>query len=85
MSNTATPPASACRSLLLHWPKCGLSLRPRARWLAIEHCPRCLARTRIPVRLLSSPLLADEPHSDASAPTVEQKPAATTTQQGLQC
>lgn len=29
--------------------RCGLTLRLRSRALAVEHCPRCLARARVAV------------------------------------
>ena len=45
--------------LFLNCPRCGLSIRVRAPWLAVEHCPRCLARARTPVRLFFSPLSAE--------------------------
>jgi hypothetical protein len=25
-------------------PRCGLSIKPRADWLTVEYCPRCIAR-----------------------------------------
>jgi hypothetical protein len=28
----------------MHCPRCGLSIRLRAPFLTLEHCPRCLAR-----------------------------------------
>ena len=56
MIKSGTPALSGARSLLLHCPRCGLSIRPRVRWLAVEHCPRCLARARLPVRLIASGL-----------------------------
>ncbi len=37
---------------------CGLSVRVKAAWLAIEHCPRCIARRGQLVPLVSS----DDPH-----------------------
>jgi len=40
---------------LLSCPRCGLSIRPKIHWLAIEHCPRCLARAHVAVGLISSP------------------------------
>jgi DoxX-like family len=52
-------------------PRCGLTIEPRARWLTIEHCPRCLARARIPVRMFSSPLSSAELYADGSAPRPE--------------
>lgn len=39
--------------VMLRCPRCGLSIRPRWDWLVIEHCPRCLARARTPVQLVS--------------------------------
>lgn len=44
----------------LHCPRCGLSLKPRASWLEVDYCPRCLGRARIAVKLFSSPLSAEE-------------------------
>lgn len=32
---------------LLHCPHCRLTIRPRATFLAMAHCPRCLARRRV--------------------------------------
>jgi DNA-directed RNA polymerase subunit RPC12/RpoP len=26
--------------------RCGLTIAPRAQWLAVQHCPRCIARSR---------------------------------------
>jgi hypothetical protein len=54
-------PAAGGSASCLRCPRCGLRLRPRASWLTIEHCPRCIARDRTPVKLLCSP-----------APTIEQ-------------
>lgn len=48
---SVTAASGAAGPLLLNCPRCGLSIRPRVRWLAIAHCPRCLATARIPVRL----------------------------------
>ncbi len=61
-------PATPREPLYLTCPRCGLSMKPRQRWLAIQHCPRCLARSRIPVRLFSSPLPAHELYAEGSAP-----------------
>jgi hypothetical protein len=58
-------------ALFLNCPRCGLSIKPKARWLAPEHCPRCLARARIPVRLFSSTLPAAELYDDNAAPNGE--------------
>jgi hypothetical protein len=42
----------------LNCPRCGLSIALRSRWLAITHCPRCVARSRTIVELFSSRLPA---------------------------
>jgi len=49
-----TDAVTAPQALQLHCPRCRLTIAPRAGWLAIEHCPRCLARERTPVRLSAS-------------------------------
>jgi hypothetical protein len=48
------PQRDAGATLDLYCPRCRLSITPRARWLALEHCPRCVARTRTLVTLLPS-------------------------------
>jgi hypothetical protein len=48
------PQRDAGATLDLYCPRCRLSITPRAHWLAIEHCPRCVARTRTLVTLLPS-------------------------------
>ena len=77
--------ASAHSPLLFRCPNCGLTLRPRARWLAIERCRRFLPSARLPVALFSLALPAGKLHLDVSAPTVEQKGPTATTKGGLQC
>lgn len=42
-------------SLLSSCPRCGLSIRQKFHWLAVEHCPRCLAHAHLAVTLISSP------------------------------
>jgi hypothetical protein len=32
--------------LQLSCPRCGLTIAPRAQWLTVQHCPRCIARSR---------------------------------------
>jgi hypothetical protein len=59
--------ASGRGPVFLTCPRCRLSIRPRRPWLVIEHCPRCLARARIPVLLFSSPLPADDLYEDRAA------------------
>jgi hypothetical protein len=43
-------------------------VKPKASWLAIEHCPRCIARDRTPVKLFSSPLPAIEHYGQDFGP-----------------
>jgi hypothetical protein len=52
--------AASGSASFLKCPRCGLSVTPRASWLTIEHCPRCIARDRTPVKLIRSPLPAVE-------------------------
>jgi len=40
----------------LNCPRCGLSIEIRSPWLAMTHCPRCVARDHAAVELLSSEL-----------------------------
>jgi hypothetical protein len=40
----------------LNCPRCGLTIKPRAPWLASRFCPRCLARSQSVVELFSSAL-----------------------------
>ena len=60
--------ASHC---LLNCPRCGLSIRMRAWWLAIEYCPRCIARARVAVKLFSSGLPAAELYADGLVPQAD--------------
>jgi hypothetical protein len=59
---------SAGQRLHLNCPRCGLTIRPKARWLTIEHCPRCLARSRLPVRLSVSTLPVAEAYPAGRSP-----------------
>ena len=70
---TPGQPGSSFDRLFLNCPRCGLSIRPRRSWLWLEYCPRCLGRSRIPVRLFSSPLPAAKLYADGSAPGVAQQ------------
>ena len=54
---------------MLSCPKCGFSLRPRAHYLTMEICPRCVARKRIAVDLVR----VFDPFA-ARAPGVSQRP-----------
>jgi len=49
-------------------PRCGLTIRPRTEWLAIEHCPRCLARRRAAVNVFASTLTAAELYGERATP-----------------
>ena len=62
----------------LNCPRCGLSIRPKASWLAVEYCPRCMARARIPVKLFSSALPAAELYPEGQVPTVRHGGPTTT-------
>jgi hypothetical protein len=37
---------------------CGLTITPKVEWLAVEHCPRCIARRGVLVTLFASSLPA---------------------------
>jgi hypothetical protein len=76
------PASKAQSSVFLNCPRCGLSIKPRARGLAIEHCPRCLARARVPVTLFSSPLPTAELYSDGTAPSLEPQQTVKTVKPG---
>ena len=39
----------------LNCPACGLTILPSADWLTVDHCPRCLARRRTRVAMVTSP------------------------------
>jgi hypothetical protein len=43
----------------LRCPRCGLVIFARPRWIASEHCPRCVARARKLVVLLTDSAQAD--------------------------
>jgi uncharacterized OB-fold protein len=49
-------------------PRCGLVLAPRASWLAITYCPRCLARSRIIVELSNAGKAQRAPTSGDTPP-----------------
>src|SRR5579875_1425431 len=40
--------------LQLRCPVCALAVTPRVHWLTIEHCPRCIARLQIAVKMQTS-------------------------------
>jgi hypothetical protein len=70
MRNPATRAAAANgnRADYLNCPRCGLTITPRADWLCIEHCPRCIARRRVLVKLFASALPAAELYSATGGP-----------------
>jgi hypothetical protein len=55
----------------LNCPRCGLTITPRFPWLAMRHCPRCLARNRTIVELFSSGLPAAALYADGSVPQAD--------------
>jgi hypothetical protein len=57
--NTARPGRRRGLSHPLSCPRCGMRITPPVNWLAIEHCPRCLAHARVAVALISSPTAAE--------------------------
>jgi hypothetical protein len=54
--------------IYLNCPRCGLTIRPKAGWLTVEHCPRCAARTRGLVSMFASTLPASELYASADRP-----------------
>ncbi len=52
----------------LNCPRCRLSIEVRSRWLAIVHCPRCVARSRTLVELFHSQLSAEALYAGDSLP-----------------
>jgi hypothetical protein len=52
-------------------PRCRLSIRPRARWMTHQHCPRCIARAHVTVELFTSAIPADQLYSIDAAPVTD--------------
>jgi hypothetical protein len=50
---------SAPGAIHLNCPRCRLTLTARTQWLAVRHCPRCIARERLVVAMFMSTLPAD--------------------------
>ena len=69
------PAASRRAAPFLNCPRCGLSIRPKARWMTVEHCPRCLARARVAVEMIPSPLPASELYHEGGAPQADKRSA----------
>jgi uncharacterized OB-fold protein len=63
--------ASGARGELsvLRCPRCGLTVAPRASWLAITYCPRCLARSHTIVGLSDAEEAQKALTSDGTPPT----------------
>jgi len=61
-------PESRAGESFLNCPRCGLTIKLRASWLAIRFCPRCLARSQSVVELFSSALPAEVLYAEGSAP-----------------
>jgi hypothetical protein len=66
--STEDPAAGRLAAPFLNCPRCGLSIRPKARWMTVEHCPRCLARARVAVEMFSSRLPASELYHEVGPP-----------------
>src|ERR1700759_2290875 len=68
----------------LHCPHCGLTITPKADWLRLEHCPRCIARRGALVTLFSSSLPVEALYHEDARPEhrrrrpADQEPAPTT-------
>jgi hypothetical protein len=52
----------------LNCPHCGLTITPKVDWLAVEHCPRCIARRGVLVILFASPLPANALYAADGSP-----------------
>jgi hypothetical protein len=55
----------------LNCPQCGLTISPKADWLTIEHCPRCVARRGTLVTLFTSSLPAHLLYDEDTRPWSE--------------
>jgi len=60
--------SSLVGAISLNCPRCGLTIGPGAGWLTVEDCPRCIARSGIPVGLFASTLPTDELYAAGAAP-----------------
>ena len=65
---TREPAFEGARAIHLNCPRCGLTITPRALWLTIEHCPRCIARNGLAVSLFASTLPTAELYAAEAAP-----------------
>lgn len=55
----------------LNCPRCGLSIAVRSPWLVMTHCPRCVARARTAVELISSEMPASVPYAAGLLPSAD--------------
>ena len=78
ITSTEDPAASRLAAPFLNCPRSSLSIRPKARWMTVERCPRCLARARVAVEMFSSPLPAAELYRAGGAPQADKRSAPTT-------
>ena len=77
MTATSDHAVNGHQAPLLNCPRCGLSIRPKASWLWLEYCPRCMGRAHVPVRLFSSPLRSGaRPPAGAAPERTDPEPGA---------
>jgi hypothetical protein len=71
-------------AVYLNCPACGLTIAPRALWLRMERCPRCMGRRHIAVTLFASTLPTDVLYAPGQAPGADppNAPQAARTGQG---
>src|SRR5437588_7138010 len=65
---TREPAFDGAGTIRWNCPRCGLTITPKASWLTIEHCPRCIARNGLAVRLFASTLPTDELYAPEARP-----------------
>ena len=71
------PALNGERTTHLNCPRCGLTIKPKASWLTIEHCPRCIAHSGVAISLFASSLPTRELYATGAAPDTA-RPAAPT-------
>jgi hypothetical protein len=62
------PGAGGAAVIYLNCPCCGLTVTAKTDWLAVEHCPRCIARRGVLVRLFASTLPAETLYAEDVRP-----------------
>ena len=62
------PAFDGAGTIHLNCPRCGLTITPKASWLTIEHCPRCIAHHGLAVSLFASTLPTNELYAAEAAP-----------------